>query len=184
MATGADSVWIRFPSSLNADLPADTHALIEIQFESQIFREGLEYVSFVRSSDTEEGVFQRVDANSKDATELVDSSTARVSLVPLRGSLIQDVALPPVFTPNGDGINDELLVGFSLLKVLEKRPLGVAFYDLGGRPAARSETRLLPGTAGIWTDRLCRRGFISVGLRCRLTMAIANKPILFMSLIK
>jgi hypothetical protein len=56
MATGADSVWIRFPSSLNADLPADTHALIEVQFESQIFREGIEYVSYVRSSDTEEGI--------------------------------------------------------------------------------------------------------------------------------
>ena len=52
-----------------------------------------------------------------DATELVDSSTAQVSLMALPGSLIQDVVLSPVFTPNGDGINNELLVHFVLLKV-------------------------------------------------------------------
>ena len=99
MATGADSIWVRFPFSLNADLSAGQHALIEVQFESQSFREGIEFASFVRSSDSEEGVFQRdVDTTDKDATELVDSSTAQVSLIALPGSLIQDVVLSPVDT--------------------------------------------------------------------------------------
>ena len=70
---------------------------------------------------------------AKDATELVDSSTARVSLMALQGALIQDVEMGVVLTPNGDGINDELQVSFALLKVLEERPLGVDFYDLSGR---------------------------------------------------
>ena len=148
IATGADSVWIRFPFSLNADLSADAHALIEMQFESQSFREGIEFASFIRASDSDEGVFQRVDADGKDATELVDSSTARVSLMSLQGSLIQNVAFPPVFTPNGDGINDALLVGFSLLKVLEERPLRVAFYDLGGRLVGRAQSAVPGGKVG------------------------------------
>ena len=157
MATGADSIWVRFPFSLNADLPAGQHALIEVQFESQSFREGIEFASFVRSSDSDEGVFQRVDTAAKDATELVDSSTAQVSLMALPGSLIQDVVLSPVFTPNGDGINDELLVHFVLLKVQEERPLDVAFYDLGGRLVGQGQGSAVGGKVGtqafVWDGR-------------------------------
>ncbi|MYC71628.1 MAG: hypothetical protein F4X17_13060 [Gemmatimonadetes bacterium] len=157
MATGADSIWVRFPFSLNADLPAGQHTLIEVQFESQSFREGIEFASFVRSSDSEEGVFQRVDTADKDATELVDSSTAQVSLMALPGSLIQDVVLSPVFTPNGDGINDELLVHFVLLKVQEERPLDVAFYDLGGRLVGQGQGSAVGGKVGtqafVWDGR-------------------------------
>ena len=157
MATGADSIWVRFPFSLNADLLAGQHALIEVQFESQSFREGIEFASFVRSSDSEEGVFQRVDTADKDATELVDSSTAQVSLMALPGSLIQDVVLSPVFTPNGDGINDELLVHFVLLKVQEERPLDVAFYDLGGRLVGQGQSSAVGGKVGtqafVWDGR-------------------------------
>ena len=157
MATGADSIWVRFPFSLNADLPAGQHALIEVQFASQSFREGVEFASFVRSSDSEEGVFQRVDTADKDATELVDSSTAQVSLMALPGSLIQDVMLSPVFTPNGDGVNDELLVHFVLLKVQEERPLDVAFYDLGGRLVGQGQGSAVGGKVGtqsfVWDGR-------------------------------
>ena len=157
MATSEDSIWVRFPFSLNADLPAGQHALIEVQFESQSFREGIEFASFVRSSDSDEGVFQRVDTAAKDATELVDSSTAQVSLMALPGSLIQDVVLAPVFTPNGDGINDELLVHFVLLKVQEERPLEVALYDLGGRLVGQGQSSAVGGKVGtqafVWDGR-------------------------------
>ena len=138
IATGSDSLWLRFPSSINGNLQSGQHALVEVQFESQNFREGIEFRSFVRSSNGDAGVFQRVDTSSKDATELVDSSTARVGLMALSGSLIQDVAMRAIFTPNGDGINDELVVQFALLKVLEERPLGVDFYDLSGRLVGRA----------------------------------------------
>ena len=157
IATGADSIWVRFPFSLNADLLVGQHALIEVQFESQSFREGIEFVSFVRSSDSDEGVFQRVDTADKDATELVDSSTAQVSLKDLPGSLIQDVEMTSVFTPNGDGVNDELLVHFVLLKVQEERPLEVALYDLGGRLVGQGQSSAVSGKVGtqafIWDGR-------------------------------
>ena len=148
MMTDADSIWVRFPFSLNADLPADTHALIEVQFESQSFREGIQFTSFVRAADSDEGVFQRVDTDAMDATELVNSSTARVSLLASEGGLIQDIIMASVFTPNGDGINDELSVRFALLKVLEQRPLRVAFYDLGGRLVGQGHAVATTGKAG------------------------------------
>ena len=173
IATGEDSIWVRFPFSLNADLPAEAHALIEVQFESQSFREGIEFISFVRASDSDEGVFQRVDTDARDATELVDSSTTRVSLMALLGSLIQDVVLTPVFTPNGDGINDELLVHFALLKVLEERPLGVAFYDLGGRLVGRGQSATGSGKVGdqtfTWDGRNLDGQIVSPGIYlCRI----------------
>ena len=157
MATGEDSIWVRFPFSLNADLPTGQHALIEVQFESQSFREGIEFASFVRSSDSDEGVFQRVDTGDKDATELVDSSTARISLMNLPGSLIQDVGMASVFTPNGDGVNDQLLVHFVLLKIQEERPLEVAFYDLSGHLVGRGQSSATGGKVGtqafVWDGR-------------------------------
>ena len=180
IATGEDSIWVRFPFSLNADLPAEAHALIEVQFESQSFREGIEFISFVRASDSDEGVFQRVDTDARDATELVDSSTTRVSLMALLGSLIQDVVLTPVFTPNGDGINDELLVHFALLKVLEERPLGVAFYDLGGRLVGRGQSATEGGKVGdqtfTWDGRDLDGQVVSPGIYlCRIEVEADDK---------
>ncbi len=148
MATRSDSLWVRFPESVNGNLLGGRHAIVEVQFESQSFREGIEFGSFVRSSNGEEGVFQRVDTSSKDATELVESSTARVSLMALSDALIQDVDMAAVFTPNGDGINDELVVRFALLKVLEERPLGVEIFDLSGRLVGRGQGSGMAGMVG------------------------------------
>ena len=180
IATGEDSLWVRFPFSLNTDLPTEAHALIEVQFESQSFREGIEFTAFVRASDSDEGVFQRVDTAAKDATELVDSSTTRVSLMALLGSLIQDVVLTPVFTPNGDGINDELLVHFALLKVLEERPLGVAFYDLSGRLVGRGQSATGSGKVGdqtfTWDGRNLDGQVVSPGIYlCQIEVEADDK---------
>lgn len=170
-----DSIWVRFPFSLNGDASTRSHTLIEVQFESQTFREGIEVASFVRSTDSEEGVFQRVDADTEDATELVDSSTARVSLATLVGSLLQDVVMQPVFTPNGDGINDELSVQFTLLKVLEERPLEVMFYDLSGRLVGEGKSATATGTGKVgeqaftWDGRDLGGNIVAPGIYlCRI----------------
>ena len=148
MAASSDSLWLRFSDSINGGLRGSRHALVEVQFESQSFREGIEFGSFVRSSEGEEGVFQRVDTASKDATELVESSTARVSLMALSKDLIQDVNMGSFITPNGDGINDELIVQFALLKVIEDRPLNVEIFDLSGSMVGRGSGKGALGMVG------------------------------------
>jgi hypothetical protein len=149
LPTGADSLYLRFPSSLNADLGPDIHALVEVQFASRTFREGAQFASFVRSSTDLSGFFQRVDAQAQDATELVASGTARASLQTIGNRLINDVQAARVFTPNGDGINDVLQDRFVLLRVLEERPLDIAFYDLAGALRGRAKGGSA-GRAGAW----------------------------------
>ncbi|NKB68615.1 MAG: hypothetical protein GKR89_16250 [Candidatus Latescibacteria bacterium] len=53
-----------------------------------------------------------------------------------------------LFTPNGDGIADQLLVQFQLLEISAPRPLNAAVYDLSGR-LVRSLLKG-PATAGHW----------------------------------
>ena len=188
IAAGPDSIWIRFPGSINAVLPSRQHALVEVQFESRSFREGIEFSAFVRSSNTDELVFQRVDTDARDATELVESSTARVGLTELTGPLIQDVELAPVFTPNGDGVNDELPVRFALLKVLEERPVEVAIYDLAGRLVGRAESEAARPRVGYntftWDGRDPAGAVVPPGIYlCRIKVEADAEDSQFMRLV-
>ncbi len=148
LPTGPDSLYLRFPASLNADLPLDVHSLVEVQFASRAFREGALFPAFARSSTDPAGFFQRVDAEAQDATELVASGTARVSLQTVGRRLINDVQVARVFTPNGDGVNDLLQGRFVLLRILAERRLDIAFYDLAGTLRGRAGSDL--GQAGQW----------------------------------
>ncbi len=140
--TGPDSLYLRLPVSLNRGFSGDTHALAEVQFETQTLKEGEEFLSFIRSSRSTEDIFQRVDIDKQDASELVNSSTVQVSLRPLEDQLVHAVVLDRIFTPNGDGINDQVVVSFTLLKVLTERPVAVAFYDLQGRLAGNARATI------------------------------------------
>ena len=148
LATGPDSLYLRLPFSANGQLEPGYHAIVELQFLSQAFREGIEFTGFIRDSRNPESVFQRVETDEQDATELVASSTAQVSLMPIPGDLIIQVDVQRAFTPNGDGINDVASVRFTVLKVLEERPLEVVFYDLAGRLIGRGTSPRDAAAAG------------------------------------
>jgi len=45
-------------------------------------------------------------------------------------------AQPPVFTPNGDGVNDRTSITFRIAQMVGQAPLRVLIYDLSGRPVA------------------------------------------------
>ena len=49
------------------------------------------------------------------------------------------------FTPNGDGVNDELLVGYDVQRLLEDRVLHFEIYDLGGNRVRHLEKELRSG---------------------------------------
>lgn len=51
-----------------------------------------------------------------------------------RGGILARVRLTPnPFTPNGDGVNDAVVVGYSLLSLSVPRPVDIRVHDLAGR---------------------------------------------------
>ena len=53
---------------------------------------------------------------------------------PLGGDLlIQVEAVPEVFTPNGDGVNDEVVFSYKLREVATARPVSLRIYNLAGQ---------------------------------------------------
>ena len=132
-----DSLRIVFPASINKGFTEKKNALVEVQFRTRTLKAGTEFRAFVRDSQDALAIFQRVEAEGRDATELVDSQTARPTILHT-GEVVGEVVVPAVFTPNGDGINDELEIQFSVLRLREDRPISVAFFDLAGRQVGRA----------------------------------------------
>ena len=132
MDTTANGFLLQLPSRVRTD------QIIELKFESSVFRQSTRFDVFLQDSNQDDSVRQRVDPG--DATELIESNTNVVSL-PVSRNLFANVALSsPVLTPNGDGVNDELRLSVDLVNVLEPRPLRLSLYDLAGRAVyARGE---------------------------------------------
>ena len=54
--------------------------------------------------------------------------------IPTSATLFSNLSFNSSFiTPNGDGINDRLMVSFDLVNVLSARPLRMSLYNLAGR---------------------------------------------------
>ena len=141
-----DSLWVRLPAAIKT---TSGSALVELQFEATIFGYNTFFIGSTGHSAFKNS-WQRVDDG--DANGIVDSETT-VVLALERGELLGDLQVDRVFTPNGDGVNDELEVRFSLLRVLSAAPVQVDVYDLAGRPVARiAETTLTAGRHTVtWT---------------------------------
>ena len=121
-----DSIWIQFPSALK---PV-RHNVFGIRFSAEVFLKGTSFEVFLVNS-ARPGAQQRV--RTGDAVEFAESEEMRV-MVPVEGGTIGDVWVQPeVFSPNGDGINDEVEIGFSVFNVDVARRVSVDILDLGGR---------------------------------------------------
>jgi len=124
---GSDSLWVRLPTPIKTTGGA---ALIEIQFAATTF----DFTTFFNGSIGHSSIpnsWQRVDPG--DANETTDSEKT-VILALERGVVLGDIEVQnKIFTPNGDGINDDMTVSFSLMRVKASTPLQVKIYDLGGR---------------------------------------------------
>ena len=138
-SAAGDSLLLRFAEAANLGFGEEVHALIEVQFATRVIRAGTQLMAFVRSSRDPATLSQRVDTESQDATELVDSNTA-IPLPLFSDKLIDGVAVDPVVTPNGDGVNDELAIRFTVLRLLDDRPVAANIYDLSGRFIARARS--------------------------------------------
>jgi hypothetical protein len=114
----------------------DSDQVLELRFSSTVFLHATRFDVFVSDS-RRPAVSQRIEAGN--ATDAVQSSTTAVAL-PLGGSLFANLDFgAKTITPNGDGANDILRIGLTLINVLEGRPLSLRVYDLSGRTLQTNE---------------------------------------------
>ena len=104
---------------------------------------------------------QRVEANDVVDFVVADQLADRNSLAVIADISAQSEDLisnfkvePNPFTPNGDGINDEMTVFFDVQRLLVPKPVNLEIYDLRGRRVHRTERQLSSGGySGIWDGR-------------------------------
>ena len=131
--TPADSLRLRLDEKIDRGTE-----LVQVRFRATIFGNSASFRALVQNSAIP-GFWQRVDEG--DPTELVSSQT--VTVLALSGDeIIRDFRLGSrVFTPNGDGVNDELVVSFAVARVGAERPVTLTVYDLSGVETNRIEER-------------------------------------------
>jgi len=120
---------------------------IEIIFSSTLYRGSKQFTSVVwddQHADRSLSIPQPTkegDASPEVATDAV------LVVVDDIGEVIRKPRIyPNPFTPNGDGINDEVTMAFDLFLFLEKVEIEVGIFDLSGRRVHRLEPR--PQSAG------------------------------------
>ncbi len=104
--------------------------LLEIDFDARVFVYGTVFSASVVDSETDE-VGQEVTPGDAVAALLSDDIVVHTAL---EGRLLDDVSMGPnPFTPNGDGINDQVQIRYALLRLTRAMPLTVEIRDLNGR---------------------------------------------------
>ena len=130
MSTAADSLRLSF----DAIIPGSGVEVLRLDFSTTLFTGGA-LLSASLQNQSSGGGWQRVDAG--DALASIQSNTTTLVGQETRRILFTDVTVQPVVTPNGDGINDEALVDFTVLRVTDGSPVEMQLYDVTGRPVRR-----------------------------------------------
>jgi len=136
-----DRLRVAFPPL--QDEEEDSFKQIEVVFDASVLRFGTEFPGWVFHSADPDRVRQRVTPGN--ATFRFSGNVLSVQ-TPLGGDLLVDVeAEPQVFTPNGDGINEEVVFSYKLREVMAARPVFLRVYDLSGRVVHERSTPVRSG---------------------------------------
>ena len=108
----------------------DRFKLVEVDFAVRVLRFGTQFAGWVYASDDGDRIKQQVEAGNATFRHASDQLSVRTRV---GGSLLVDAQVrPSPFTPNGDGINDEMVLSFAVREVTVRRPLLVEIYDVSG----------------------------------------------------
>ncbi len=115
---------------------SDDDTVVRIHFQSDVLTYSTDFTANAKLST--EAAAQQVSAGDTGDLGVGDdpdlSGTTVLSPALLRGRLLAQVELTPnPFTPNGDGLNDEVSLRYSLLSIDAPRPVDLRIYDLSGR---------------------------------------------------
>lgn len=150
----AEATAVETPEGFRLHLqrPLRTDALIEIDFEATVFQNNTRFRAFLEREEAGDLTRQQVDPG--DAIPRLTGSGDAVAL-PVDDDVLTSLRVSDIFTPNGDGINDELAVEFDVLKILDPRPIQVTVCDLQGQPvrSLRSEDGLAGHYRLTWDGR-------------------------------
>ena len=113
---------------LGGDPGRDNFKIVKVVFDAKVLRYGAEFAGWVYDSDAP---FVKQRINEGNATVDVGGDVLTVK-TPIGGDLILGLpATPAVFTPNGDGINDEVTFSYNLRNVETQAALKI--YTLSGQ---------------------------------------------------
>lgn len=112
--------------------PTETGALVRVDFDAQVLRYGAVFDASVADSQQPGEVAQGV--NPGDATGQFEGNRVSVATASDGGGDLISVQLPTrVFTPNGDGVNDQADITYDILEITSAVDVTVEILDLAGR---------------------------------------------------
>ena len=131
---------VGFPQvDLSTAAAAPESPLVRLHFRTMVLGFGTRFSGRVfRVDDAGEiqGLPQRLVPGDAGDLGPGDANALAVALaVPEKGLSLLDAfdLSPKVFTPNGDGVNDEVVLTYNLLRLTRARPVAVEIFDLSGR---------------------------------------------------
>ena len=109
----------------------DSGALVEVVFQAQVLRYGSTFAAQVWDSAQPLEVHQGVQGG--DASPAYEGNRVWVATTAREQAVLQMRATSAILTPNGDGRNDTVELGYDLLELTGAASVEVAVWDLSGR---------------------------------------------------
>ena len=109
-----------------------TKEQLEVEFSARIFRFGTAFTGHITDSTRPSAIAQPVEPGDTDP--LAARQPLKVDLLAARQTTLHTLDIsPPVFTPNGDRVNDITDITYTLVNLNAVAPVRLNVYDLSGR---------------------------------------------------